>query len=90
MPLVFRGDFVRVFWFAPQCERKLSSTIVAIAFACGSRNVDEKGGIEEADTNGNSVNEHAPLLRRKYLVVPPTEKARAQPRPMSCSTTANG
>ena len=53
---------------------------------CGSRIVHEKGGIE-ADTNGNSVNEHAPLLRRKYLVVPPTEKARVEPRPMSCSTT---
>ena len=58
MPLVFRGDLVRVVWFAPQCEQKLSSTIVAIAFVCGSRNVDENGGIE-ADTNGNSVNEHA-------------------------------
>ena len=58
------------------------------AFVCGSRNDDEKGGIEEADTNGNSVNEHAPLLRRKYLVVPPTEKARVEPRPMSCFTTA--
>jgi hypothetical protein len=44
-------------------RRKLSSTIAAIAFVRGSRNVDEKGGIEEADTNGNSVNEHAPLLR---------------------------
>ena len=47
-PLVSRGDFVRVVWFTPQCEWKLSSTTVAIVFVCGSRNVDEVGGIEEA------------------------------------------
>jgi hypothetical protein len=32
MPLVFRGDFVRVVWSSPQRERKLSSAIVVIAF----------------------------------------------------------